>query len=56
MCVGEPFVRNNIFYIVTRLMLKYKMSPPDGVPLSTDSKEGTFVKTPNTWTICFTMR
>ena len=49
-------MRNNIFYIVTRLILKYKMSPPDGIPLSTEIKDDTFVKIPNKFTISLKIR
>ena len=56
MCVGDSVVRNSIFYIVARLILKYKMSPPDGVPLSTETSDDTFMKIPKKFTICFRRR
>ena len=45
-----------MFYIVSRLLLKYKMSSPDGLPLGTEIVDDRFIKIANTCKICFRRR
>ena len=36
MCIGEQLVRNELFYIVTRLVLRYRLKSIDGAEIVPD--------------------
>ena len=54
--MGEQLVRNNMFYLVTRLVMKYRISSPDGAPITTECEGADFVIMPKAYNLRFEKR
>ena len=55
MCIGEQLVRNEIFYIVTRLVLRYRLKSIDGTKVNPEY-EGDALKFLKTFQLFFERR